>query len=66
MAPDFNKIPMGEEQDRNVFNTWRRCLRDIDMLTDDQIAAMHFESWNVAYNRSGKRIKEELDKNNEN
>lgn len=62
MIPSIEQMKIGEDQDRNVFNTLKRCLRDIDQLTDEQLAVLHFESWNVAYQRSGKRIQEELAK----
>lgn len=60
MTPDISKIQQGENQERKVFNTFKRVIRDINLLTDDQIALLHFESWDVAYKRSGKRIAEEL------
>lgn len=62
MIPDVSKIKQGDDQDRNVFNTLKRVLRDISQLTDDQLAVLHYESWHEAYLRSGKRIDEELAK----
>lgn len=56
------KLVQAEGQDRNVFNTLKRVIRDIGMLTDDQLAVLHYESWHEAYMRSGKRIQEEVAK----
>lgn len=52
----------GEGQDRNVFNTHKRYIRDIGLLTDEQLAETGFEIWHEARMRSGVRIEEELAK----
>lgn len=62
MIPQLSQMKQGVDQDRNVFNGLKRVLRDISLLTDDQLAIMHYESWHEAYLRSGKRIDEELAK----
>jgi hypothetical protein len=49
--------PLG--QDRNVFNLFKRVVRDISKLTDEQIAALHYESWHEAYVRSSGKVTEE-------
>lgn len=50
------KLVQAEGQDRNVFNTLKRVIRDIDKLTDEQIARLHFESWDAARRRVGVEI----------
>lgn len=50
------KLLQAEGQDRNVFNTLKRVIRDIDKLTDEQIARLHFESWDEARRRAGVEI----------
>lgn len=51
----------GEGQDRNVYNSYKRLIKNLPLLTADQIASIHFESWNEAYMRSGKQIIEEFE-----
>jgi hypothetical protein len=50
------KLVQGTEQDRNVFNTVKRFVRDIDLLTDEQIARAHFETWDAARRRANVRV----------
>lgn len=50
------KLVQGTDQDRNVFNTVKRVIRDIDLLTDEQIARLHFESWDAARKRAGVEV----------
>lgn len=54
------RAKQGDEQDRNVYNAYKRFIKLLPQMTDDQIASVHFESWNEAYMRSGKRIQEEI------
>lgn len=53
------KLVQAEGQDRNVFNTLKRVIRDIDKLTDEQIALLHFESWDAARRRAGVEVEDE-------
>lgn len=46
-----NKLKQPEGQDRNVFNGFKRTLRDISLLTDEQLAILHFETWHEARTR---------------
>lgn len=48
------KVKQGEGQDRNVFNTLKRTLRDINLLTDEQLAIVSFEVWHEARIRTVK------------
>lgn len=57
------RAKQGEGQDRNVYNAYKRFIKLLPDMTDDQIASVHYESWHEAYMRSGKRIQEELVKN---
>lgn len=54
MLPSVDKLVKPESQDRNTFNTLKRLIKAMNELTDEQIAVLHFESWNEAYKRSGK------------
>jgi hypothetical protein len=51
-APDISKITQGEGQDRNVFNNFKRFIRDVSKLTNEQIALAHFETWHEARQRA--------------
>lgn len=48
------KIRQSEGQDRNVFNTLKRVIRDISKLDNEQLAILHFETWHEAKSRGGK------------
>lgn len=48
----MKKLVQAEGQDRNVFNTLKRCLRDIKKLDNTQLAILHFESWHEAKTRA--------------
>ena len=56
----MNKIKQAEGQDRNVFNTAKRVLRDLDKLDNNQLAVLHFEMWHEAQKRADK-VQEEID-----
>lgn len=53
------KLVQGADQDRNVFNTVKRVVRDIDLLTDEQIARLHFETWDCARRRANVKVSDE-------
>lgn len=55
-----SQLKQPEGQDRNLFNNFKRTIRDIDKLTDEQIAKLHYESWHVAYMRAQGRVEEEF------
>lgn len=38
-------------QDRNVFNNFKRALRDVPKLTNEQLALMNFEIFHEARKR---------------
>lgn len=40
-----------DDQDRNVFNTYKRFLKDLPKLTPEQLAILHFEVFHEARNR---------------
>lgn len=44
-------IKQGEGQDRNVFNTLKRVIRDLDKLTNEQLAVLNFEIYHEARKR---------------
>lgn len=48
----MNKVKQAEGQDRNVFNTLKRVIRDIAKLDNEQLAILHFESWHEARQRA--------------
>lgn len=45
------KLVQPEGQDRNVFNNFKRVIRDIGKLTDEQLAVLNFELYHEARNR---------------
>ena len=45
------KLVQPEGQDRNVFNNFKRCVRDIEKLTNEQLALMNFEVFHEARKR---------------
>lgn len=49
----MGKIKQSEGQDRNVFNTLKRVIRDLSKLDNEQLAILHFETWHEAKTRSG-------------
>lgn len=52
------KIKQSEGQDRNVFNTLKRVIRDLSKLDNEQLAILHFETWHEAKTRGGREIEE--------
>lgn len=54
----MTKLVQGEGQDRNVFNTLKRTIRDLPKLTDEQLAILHFETWHNARIRAEDKINE--------
>lgn len=45
------KAKQGENQDRNVYNNWKRTIRDISKLTNEQLAELNFEIYHEARTR---------------
>lgn len=48
----MSKIKQAEGQDRNVFNTAKRLIRDLNKLDNEQLAILHFEIWHEAQKRA--------------
>lgn len=42
-----------------LWNSFKSIVKNMDKLTNEQIAALHYESWHVAYTRSGGVVDEE-------
>jgi hypothetical protein len=42
------KAKQGDNQDRNVYNAYKRLLRDIKKLTNEQLAELNFEVYHEA------------------
>lgn len=59
---DIKKLDKPEDQDQNVFNAFKRFLKILPDLTNEQLAIVSFETWDIAYQRSGKVLKDELNK----
>lgn len=55
----MTKLEQAEGQDRNVFNTLKRTIRDLDQLSDEQLAILHFETWHNARLRADENFKDE-------
>lgn len=55
----MTKLVQAEGQDRNVFNTLKRTIRDLPQLTDEQLAILHFETWHNARIRAEEKMKNE-------
>lgn len=36
-----------------LWNSFKRVIKDMDQLTNDQVAALHYESWHTAFTRAG-------------
>ena len=53
---DIKKLIKPEGQDTNVFNAFKRFLKITPQLTNEQLAMVSFETWDEAYNRSGKAL----------
>lgn len=45
------KLVQPDCQDKNVFNNFKRTLRDIDKLTNEQLALINFEVFHTARKR---------------
>lgn len=48
----MGKVKQFEGQDRNVFNTLKRVIRDLSKLDNEQLAILHFETWDEARKRT--------------
>lgn len=53
-----SKIVQGEGQDRNVYNAVKRIVRDMSLLTNEQLAIIHYEAYHEAFKRSDKQQEE--------
>lgn len=45
------KLVQPEGQDRNVFNNFKRTIRDLEKLTNEQLAVINFEVYHEARKR---------------
>lgn len=45
------KVKQAEGQDRNVFNTLNRLLKNLGKLDNEQLAILNFEIWHEARKR---------------
>lgn len=45
------KLVQPDGQERNVFNNFKRVIRDIEKLTNEQLAILNFELYHEARNR---------------
>lgn len=46
------ELKQADGQDRNVFNTLKRVIRDLSKLDNEQLAILHFETWDEARKRT--------------
>ncbi len=53
-AKQLKSLVQPEGQDRNVFNGFKRALKDLGQLTDEQLAILSFETWDEAHKRAGR------------
>lgn len=52
MSPDVIKnLKQPESQDRNVFNAYKRTLKELKNFTTQQLASLHFETWHEVKQR---------------
>lgn len=42
-----------------LWNSFKRVIKDMNQLTNEQIAALHYESWHTAFTRSGGMFQDE-------
>lgn len=49
---DINALVMPEGQEKTTFNAYKRALKELPSLTDNQLAQLSFEVWNEAYQRA--------------
>lgn len=47
-------VPRGSDQPLKAYNDYKRFLNELEHLTDDQLAQLHYEAWHYAYLRSNK------------
>ena len=48
-----------EDQPTALWNSFKRVIKDMGNLTDEQIAAIHYESYHAAFVRTGGKVSEE-------
>lgn len=48
-----------EGQPVATWNAFKRVVKYMETLTDEQIASLHYETWHEAYMRANGRIQEE-------
>lgn len=56
--PDVLKVKP-DDMPLALWNSFKRVIKDMAKLTNEQIAALHYESWHAAYTRSGGIVKDE-------
>lgn len=49
---DIKNIPYPEGQAKTTFNAYKRILKEMDNLTNEQISGLHYVTWETAYKRS--------------
>ena len=47
-----------EGQPLALWNSFKRVIKDMGTLSDEQLAALHYEAWHAAYIRSGGKVSE--------
>lgn len=52
MAAPKKIIDKPDGQELKTYNIYKELVSNLHLLTDEQIASIHFESWHEAYNRA--------------
>lgn len=47
------RIPQPEDQDRNVYNNYKRLLKNLGQLSNEQLAELNFQVYHEARMRTG-------------
>lgn len=56
--PDVLKVKP-DDMPLALWNSFKRVIKDMGKLTNEQIAALHYESWHTAFTRAGGIVKDE-------
>lgn len=49
---EINALVMPEGQDKSTFNAYKRIMKELPNLNDEQLAKLSFEVWDTAYQRA--------------
>lgn len=49
---DIKNLVCPEGQDKTTFNAYKRIIKELDNLTNEQISGLHYLTWETAYKRS--------------